>query len=301
MRCLALAEELGSRGAEISWYGWIEVEWVRDLIRSFGWRILEPAVDLSTQAQAIHADLAIVDSYSPTGEFQELLRQKGVFVVSITDDFHRSFSPADLWVNPGVALGWDEPARARFLDGPEYVLLRSQVRSLRDLRSSTPTTERHRRRVVALLGGTDFSGLSAIIPSMAAELAESCDVEAGPSLETSVANLRWLPPGSDLLEHAALADLVVSPAGVSSWELLHIGAPLALVQATQNQCGNYEWMVKEGLAADLGRLDERLTGEALAVRVGEAFVSARQRALDGLDRVDGLGASRVADVIQELF
>ena len=52
------------------------------------------------------------------------------------------------------------------------------------------------------------------------------------------------------------ADLVVSAAGTSSWELLCLGAACAFVCVADNQETSYERVVAAGAVAGVGRLGE---------------------------------------------
>ncbi len=90
-----------------------------------------------------------------------------------------------------------------------------------------------------------------------------------------------VPPTATLPALIAAADLVVSAAGTSTWELCCLGAPSALVCVVDNQRESYHRVVAAGLAAGLGELPA-LAGE----------LSARAWAT-----VDGRGRERVVDAV----
>jgi spore coat polysaccharide biosynthesis predicted glycosyltransferase SpsG len=268
MRCWAIAEELASRGWQVEWQGAIEVPWLFATLATAGWPVSHPG--------SIEADLVVVDSYSLDPAYRQDLLDRRIPVVAIVDHYHDELGPGTVWVNPGppMALGADP----RFLDGPEYVLIRSEIRNLRALRESLS----HAEGVTFLLGGTDFAGLGSLINRL--ELPGP--VFAGPGSGSSSA-VTWLPGSPELLRRAASSQLVVSAAGVSSWEMLHVGVPLALVQVTENQRGNYEWMTSQRWALGLG------SGEALT----EGLTGLLSGQLAGVQRIDGLGAARVVEAI----
>jgi spore coat polysaccharide biosynthesis predicted glycosyltransferase SpsG len=149
MRCWALAEELAARGWEIAWQGSIEVPWLNSGLASAGWPVVAPG--------PIEADLAVVDSYTLNPAYRQDLLDRGIFVVAIVDSHHRELGPGTLWVNPGPPMPLNEDSR--LLNGPEYVLIRSEIRALRALRVSLRQPE----GVTFLLGGTDFAGLGALV------------------------------------------------------------------------------------------------------------------------------------------
>jgi len=270
MRCWALAEEFAARGWDIAWQGTFEVPWLVEALADVGWPVSAPG--------PMQADLVVVDSYTLAPAYRQGLLDQGIPVVAIVDAHHQELGPGTLWVNPGPPMAM--PSSARFLNGPAYVLFRSEIRSLRALRTSVAPGD----GVSFLLGGTDFAGLGALVDRL--ELPGP--VYAGPGTGRG-GGVTWLPGGPELLRRAACSRLVVSAAGVSSWEMLHVGVPLALVLAADNQRGNYEWMTSQGWAMGLG------SGEGLEQRLRQVIGSE----LAGKEQVDGLGVQRVVETILE--
>jgi spore coat polysaccharide biosynthesis predicted glycosyltransferase SpsG len=271
MRCWALAEEFAARGWEIAWQGVIEVPWLVTALTGTGWSLSGPG--------STNADLVVVDSYTVGPEFRQVLLDRGIPVLAIVDSHHQELGPGTLWVNPGPPMA--VPSSVRLLSGPEYVLIRSEIRALRALRESVQSPE----GVTFLLGGTDFAGLGELV----ARLHLSGPVYAGPG-SANGGGVTWLKGGPELLRRAACSRLVVSAAGVSSWEMLHLGVPLALVVAAENQRGNYDWLTSNGWAYGLG------TGEALAEGMSGLLASE----LAAVQRIDGMGAARVTEVLMGL-
>jgi spore coat polysaccharide biosynthesis predicted glycosyltransferase SpsG len=268
MRCWALAEEFVSRGWEVAWQGTITVPWLVEAVSGMEWPVLSPG--------PIVADLVVVDSYTLDPGYRQALLERGIPVVAIVDDYHRELGPGTLWVNPGAPV--ELPLSERFLSGPDYVLIRSEIRALRALRMSVGPPE----GVTVLLGGTDFAGLGALVDTLELPV----PVHAGPGTGSG-SGVTWLSGGPDLLRQAATSRLVVSAAGVSGWEMMHIGVPLAIVLVAENQRGNYMWMTSQGWAYGLG------VGEGLA----EGLSDLLSRELVGDQRIDGFGATRVVEAV----
>ena len=281
MRCWALAEEFGAHGWQVSWQGTIDVPWVAALVAEQGWPVL-PVVD-GGAIRREGADLLVVDSYEDTAAYRRSALANDVAVVAVVDHHHGDLGPASLWINPGPPM--DASDSSHFMNGPDYVLIRRDIRALAEMRNAdTPASG-----VTFLLGGTDAMGLAEVIKDL--DLSEQ--VLAGPG-QGDTGGVTWLPPGPDLMRNAARSRLVVSAAGVSSWEMLHIGVPLALVLAADNQLGNYEWMTKQGWALGLG------DGASLPGRVAEALSRVDEGLLVGERRIDGLGAHRVLEAVRAL-
>ena len=287
MRCWALAEEFSGRGWEVIWHGEIGVPWLSEALLGAEWTVESPRGAPDVQAHSIDADVVVVDSYALPTSFRQVLLERKIPVVVIADDHHRSLGPGSLWVNPGAPIA--QPPRKDFLNGPEFVLVRQEIRDLRALRLMGVRSN----DITFLLGGTDFGGLAPVINALDLDL----DIWAGPGVGTGAA-VTWLSGGSDLLRRAATSRLVVSAAGVSSWEMLHIGVPLALIATADNQEGNYRWISQQGWARALG------TSQAFAREVD--LMRAVLGALEALEEqgeppyphVDGWGATRVVDAVE---
>jgi len=286
MRCWALAEEFQAHGWQVSWQGSIDVPWVAGLVAEKGWPVHPPLDQRGRDFCHEEADLVIVDSYGDSDTYRRSALDKGIAVLAVVDHHHKQLGPGSLWVNPGPPI--TGTGSANFLNGPDYVLIRSEIRALAKMREADAPVS----GLTFLLGGTDALGLGEGVKDL--DLDEQ--VVAGPGRgDGGSSGVTWLPPGPDLMREAARSRLVVSPAGVSTWEILHIGAPLALVLAADNQRGNYEWMTEQGWALGLG------DGTSLPSRVKEAFRRANEGLLVGEQRIDGEGATRVVEAVLGLL
>lgn len=164
-------------------------------------------------------------------------------------------------------------------------------------------------RVLCFFGGTDAAGAA---PVVVGEL-----IATGvPFLATAVTpreraldhlrpaggqTVRRIPPTDDLPRLIAAADLVVTAAGSSMWDLLYLGKAAALVWVAANQRPGYEEVLSRGLAAGLGHLDAVVrTGGPARACLRDLLTSARSReelGARGPALVDGEGRARVADAL----
>jgi spore coat polysaccharide biosynthesis predicted glycosyltransferase SpsG len=278
------------------------VPWIRSALIEQGWGLVAPIGSPRGQALPFRADVVIVDSYTEDESYREKLLDQGIPVVAIVDDSFASAGPASLWVNPGApsTLRVDEPDS--FLNGPDYVLIRREVRKLRALRHESGLSVSRATGITFLLGGTDFAGLAPLIDRMSGLSERAGGVFAGPGAREGGSEVKWLRGGPELLRRASQSRLVVSTAGVSSWEMAHIGVPLALMQVTGNQAGNYSWMTTMGWARPLGRVDPRRTQPADFERaLRDAFSPSDAQTSAALSRIDGLGAARVTEAVLSLI
>ncbi|MBB2909530.1 spore coat polysaccharide biosynthesis predicted glycosyltransferase SpsG [Streptosporangium becharense] len=354
VRCVALAEELVSRGAAVTFLGDLGgLAWASDQLTGRRLPLLAAGTSpggLAAQALALGLDAVVLDSYTIPPATGETLRAAGLRVAAVIDGDPRG-QVADLYVDQN--LGAEErdvplPEGAVRLAGARYVLLRDAVRRLRAVPAGSgerPGGERGAARagetggvvegvagetggavegvaretegtaegvagetgkvpvtgpprVLCFFGGTDAAGmahrwadtLAAVGVPFSATLVSPRPLPARPGITV-------VPPTDGLPELMASADLVITAAGTSCWELLYLGVPAALVWVADNQLTGYEALVGRELAAGLGPgcsaagavplLRELLTRPALRARYAE-----RGRGL-----VDGRGRERVAGAL----
>lgn len=292
MRCWALAEEIWALGATVTWLGRIDVPWVRRALDEMPWPLQEPHGSSVEQSERVAADLVIVDSYEVDNAYREGLLNRGIPVVAITDHYSPHMGSASLYVNPGAYIDHAFPKGVASLNGPEYALIRRGVRELREVRERKLRSD-DVHGLTFILGGTDFGGLASEVRRLQRLRLRMGAVFAGPSPQATGGSINWIEGGQQLLQRAAQSRLVVSAAGVSSWELAHIGVPLALIQVTENQSGNYQWMTQQGWAWPLGQLEHGWS-QSLEDQVKHAVGALESGRLEGSSRIDGLGARRVA-------
>lgn len=302
MRCFALAEEFQSRGGEIVWLSRIDISWVASKLSDRSWTVMEPLADSLAQIRDLAPDLVVLDSYDLPAHFSKSLVDARLKVLSIVDDSYESAQPATLWVNPGVRISHLTLPNERFLNGPDYVLIRSEIRRLRDRRSQVDGTGGVSRTVAVLLGGSDHSDFAEIVSKLDPDLLHGIELIAGPSSRRDgQPSITWLPGGDELLDRAALAGVVLSAAGVSSWEFLHIGTPLALMLTAGNQSGNYEWFTSQGLAYPCGSRSELTKPGKLARKLVHIQEFLLERPISEGMWIDGHGARRVTNLALKLM
>lgn len=299
MRCWALAEELSARGVSVTWQGSFDVPWLRSALRASGWPVLNPRDPGRFFGSSPHADWVVIDSYDLDGDYRLALLDRGIKILAIVDDSHADVGPASLWVNPGAPMGPPYRRDDAFLEGPDYVLIRREVRELRHARSSHVKRRGAEMRITILLGGTDAAGLGVMLSHLHEVPVDLPPLIAGPGSFPSNQALTWISGGERLLKMAAVSQLLVTPAGLSSWEGAHIGVPMAITQAAGNQAGNYRFMTSSGRAWPLGPATHLRDPHTFLDRVAGAWDAASDGSLSGVSTIDGLGASRVVDRLLE--
>ncbi|WP_018908190.1 PseG/SpsG family protein [Salinispora arenicola] len=323
IRCLALGEEFLARNAHVELLGTVaDVGWAARQLATRGIpRHPGPNTpgELVTVAREHQLDVLVLDSYELDPACAGALRAAGIHTLAVVDGDTRG-QDADLYLDQNLGAGSiAEPDR--LLAGTSYVLLRREVLDRRPT-APRPPTPTDRPRVLAFFGGTDAFGAAPPLTRLLLATGQPLDltvVVARESIGAELATLRpgpqqtvrAVPPTDTLPDLIATADLVVSAAGTSTWELCCLGAPSALVCVVDNQRDSYHRVIREGVAAGLGELPGLVatgasgdTARANAVlTLRELLTSAEHRAelaARAWALVDGRGRARVADAVQAL-
>jgi spore coat polysaccharide biosynthesis predicted glycosyltransferase SpsG len=315
IRCVALAEELVRRGGQVTFLADTGgVPWAEEQLTGRG-LAREPAptapAELVARAAARRLDAVLLDSYHLDPRYAAAVRDAGYLVAAVVDG-PAGARVADIFIDQNLDAehrAVELPPGAIRLAGVRYALLRDRVRALRPARPGGSRAGR-RPHVVCFFGGTDACGAAPPLTRLLVRTGVPCRVTVvagSPALRAELAGIRpaggqsidIIDPTDALPELCAAADLAVSAAGTSTWELLCLGTPAALVEVAENQRIGYEPVVARGLAAGLGRLDRlRHGGAAPEATLRRLLTSPDERRSIG-DRawaaVDGRGRERVVD------
>jgi spore coat polysaccharide biosynthesis predicted glycosyltransferase SpsG len=203
-------------------------------------------------------DWAVIDSYEiPPADISRL--NQTIPCLAIVDGDTRGID-ASLYLdqNLGAALdGVRKPDPARFLVGHEYALVRDAVL---EQKQSTWLPRTERLKVAAFMGGTD--PLGAIVDVARAIVAQRLHIDL-----TLVSPLAWVDEvrgvvegnpryrvvetTSDLPALLGAADIVVSAAGTSAWDICSMARPAILVALVANQKQSVEQLSAFGVAMTL--------------------------------------------------
>lgn len=299
-RCYALAQALTRAGLAVTMTGTIDQpDWLIELITPY----FRPLHDVVESQFA----LVVIDSYDPETFTRVTERLPHLAQVHVVDDSTPVLA-AEAYIEPGINSEWSPPAERasspRVL-GAEAVLIRDELRRRGEM--SETDSRLDPVRITVSLGGSDGYGLREPVLEALADTQVPMHVSliTPHPIESRLAeeqSLTPVSPGRGLKEITETADVIISAAGVSSWEFLHQGKPTALICAVDNQEANYRFMTSNGLALSLGRwyLGEELNVEGLARLLREP-TERDQLARLSRSAVDGLGADRAADMIKRLI
>ena len=314
MRCMALAQRWRHAGGGVTFVVPEGSAGIEERTRGEGFsmetiaagKFCEAAVERMIELQP---QVAVLDGYGFDGAAQAALNGAGVALMAIDDYGHATEYCARWILNQGVNADAEMYARrsedTKLLLGPDYALLRDEFLPWMNWERAIVTKS---RKILVPIGGSDPENLSLRIGECVAALGraelEVAIVVGGSNphirsleqaAERSAAATRIVNNALDMPSLMAWADVAISGAGGTSYELCFMGLPALLFVIAENQRGGAEGLAKLGAAVSAGGAREfdaqRFAGELQDLIDGEdrrQVMSRRAREL-----VDGLGADRV--------
>ena len=230
IRCLALADELLARGAQVSLVGDLGgVGWVEEQVGERGLALVAAPAEadaVAALAARLELDAMVLDGYDLDPRTGAALRAVGVTVLSISDGPFGAQQEADLVLDQNLGATADPARGGTVLAGLDYVLFRDQV--LRHRRPpGAPVPISSPPRVLTVFGGTDaYAAGPVVVPLLLATgrpvhvLAVAARPEIAERLGALVTGpgqtVEVLPPVPDLAALAVTCDLAVTAAGGAS-------------------------------------------------------------------------------------
>jgi UDP-2,4-diacetamido-2,4,6-trideoxy-beta-L-altropyranose hydrolase len=300
MRCLALAQAHRDAGGEVVFV-------MADPPEAFARRLAaedipvrrgETAHETAAIAGEIGAPWIVLDGYDFDVAYERAL---GAAARLLVLDDHDADHHADLILRQGLgALEGD-----RVLAGPRYALLRREFRTWDPAARAVPERA---RRILVTLGGGDPGALALCVLAALERIDEPLEVQwlTGPlnprRAELEAAAPRWMDvvvDAADMPQRMAWADVAVTAAGITSWELARIGTPQIAIELAYNQRAVATALADAGIAIRVGWHEDVDDAELAATIAGLARDAGARAEMSrrGRATIDGQGAVRVLETM----
>ena len=319
MRCLALAKACQDTGGTVSWVMAEGIPALEERLNREGVACTRTqavpgsspdAEQTISEARRANAAWVVVDGYRFTPDYVRTLKGSGLRVLFVDDDGRFEFYAADVVLNQNVsatpAMYANREPFTKLLLGLEYVLVRPEFLAESRRRELASVG----RKVLVTMGGSDPENVTEkvlralatldidvkvvigggnprrdTLPVMAERISSKIQIEHNP--ENMAPIMRW-------------ADVAISAAGSTCWELAYMGLPAIVTAISSDQQGIAQGLAEQGIALNLdwhANLSEEAIREALIslLHDHERRVQMSER---GRKLIDGQGAARVVKFLQ---
>ncbi|MGA7991375.1 MAG: UDP-2,4-diacetamido-2,4,6-trideoxy-beta-L-altropyranose hydrolase [Thermoanaerobaculia bacterium] len=277
----------------------------------------DDARETAALARGCSAGCVVLDGYQFDADYRRTLGRLDARLLLVVDGVGAGAAGADVVLDQNLGASQaelsGEGSRTRFLLGPRYALLRREFWRWRGWRHEIV---RPAQRVLVTFGGGDFDNLALRALQALRLLPEASALEVrvvvGPanrhraSLENELlmAPAGWVlvTAPADMSALIAWADLCISAAGSTCWELAFLGSPFVTIVLAENQRAIAADLSRAGLSKNLG-WHEGVSAERLSESIGELLddvASRTEMSRLGQETVDGFGAERVASVLSRV-
>jgi UDP-2,4-diacetamido-2,4,6-trideoxy-beta-L-altropyranose hydrolase len=321
MRCLALAKAWQNCGGNVLWLSAENIAALEERIRREGVDLRKidstpgtasDAEQTASAALRAGAVWVVVDGYRFVPEYIRSLKTVGLRVLLLDDDGRFDFYAADVILNQNICATADWYARreasTQLLLGSEYALLRPEFRAEPQNREAAAVA----RKLLITMGGSDPENVAGRVMRALSTLEEDLEakVVAGSGnvradelqsiADKSRMRFEIVRSPENMVPLMKWADVAISGAGSTCWELAYMGLPAIVIALSADQQKIAEGLAQREIAVSLGwhatLSEERIVHELQSLlrdhprRLG---MSERGRKL-----VDGRGAERVVEFLR---
>lgn len=324
MRCLALGQAWKDAGGKVVFVTACQSESLRQRLQKedFGIHLLAypyPHTDDWGSTKSVLAAYPdawiVVDGYHFDELYQKQVKDAGNKLLVIDDMAHLKHYYADILLNQNLGaeqLCYSCEPCTQLLLGIRYVLLGREFLAWKEWKRKVPKVA---KRVLVTLGGTDSanSTLKVIQALQDMDMSLEATVVIGASnahadaLEAAVGQgrlpIHLIYDAKNMPELMAWADVAISSAGSTAWELAFMGLPALVIVGAENQIAVGKWIEQAGTAQHLGWFADVDKGR-ISVNLRTLLADEGRRRImseQGRRSVDGYGAERLISKIKQEY
>jgi len=328
MRCLALAKAWQSTGGSVAYLMAESIPALEERLgREFALKKISAtpgsvsdAEQTVAEARRGNAAWVVVDGYRFDPDYIRKLKiagkiaekRAGLRVLFLDDDGRFDFYAADVVLNQNISAAPEmygkREAFTRLLLGSDYILLRPEFLAEPQAHEQPAIG----RKVLVTMGGSDSENVTGkvllALSQVKADFEARVVIGGGNSRHEELQSLAERLSGRVQIERSPAnmaplmqwADVAISGAGGTCWELAYLGLPSIVIALSRDQQGIAKGLEEREIAVSLGwhaNLSEERISDALnhllVDRGRRVAMSERGRRL-----VDGRGAARVVKFLQ---
>ena len=310
-RCLAIGQAFEKKGVSVQ-YIINGDETIKELLFGTKHEIFDWIIDQEQLSGLLQgSEINLIDSYlAPLEIYQNISRLNGLLVSY--DDNNRLPYPAGMVLNGALyaeLLDYPRHPQITYLLGNTYLPLRKSF-----WRVSPKVIRKKVKNILVTFGGDDLRDMTPKVIDMLAlkypTVAKT--VVIGRAFKSAAVNRnkRYVntnfvlyPDAQTMKKLMQQADIAVSAAGQTLYELAAIGTPMIGVGIIENQAQNLRACSDAGIILSAGWFDDKNILEKLDFCVKQLlpFNNRADRSRLGRKAVDGLGSRRIANKILEIL
>jgi len=284
MRCLALAQAAVKENIRVIFVTKTSNTDILKKLSSFGIEFymmkempgpLLEADELCTIATNASASWIAVDGYHFSEQYLSRLKQTSSAKILFIDDYaHLNFYDVDLLINQNISAPkycYKTSNDAEILAGSKYVLLRDEfVTHTQDAKEIKEIPV----NILVTMGGSDPYGMTSRVIEAIEDLNQalfSLRVIVGalnPDIDSiyntskrSKTNVSLFKNATDMPSFIRWADIIISAAGSTCWEICYFGTPAVVTSVTENQQDIAEYLHNAGCAVYAGKHEQLTRGK----------------------------------------
>jgi UDP-2,4-diacetamido-2,4,6-trideoxy-beta-L-altropyranose hydrolase len=317
MRCLALAQAWQDRGGKCVFAVSQPPRAIADRLKAQQCEVFEVQATASSPEDAGQvADLAtqnasqwvVMDGYHFGIEYQQVLKSAGLKLLVVDDYGQIGAYAADIVLdqNAGAAdvFYQNRAPDTHLLLGTRYAMLRREFKTWRDWKREIPPVA---RKILVTMGGSDPENLTAqVIEALESFRGHDLDIvviagSGNANLEALQATITGSNPklrlevdAASMPDLIAWADVAISSAGSTCWEMCLLGLPAIVTDAARNQRELARELDLRKIAVLIPH--RGFTPRTIAVKLNELIADSelrRHMTARGRALVDGRGSERV--------
>lgn len=321
MRCLALAKAWKKTVGTVAWLMAESIPALEERLLTDGiaaTRIgVSPGTGVDAEQTAAEASRrsaawVVLDGYRFSPDYVRKVKGAGLPVLFLDDDGRFDSYVSDVVLNQNIcaneAMYAHRETCTRLLLGSEYVLLRPEFLA------EMPTNDLPAlaRKVLITTGGSDPENVATKVLLALKQVKNDVEVRIvvgggnprQPELQALVRqlnlNIQLACNPDNMAPLMRWADVAISGAGGTCWELAYMGVPSIVVALSPDQRGIAKGLAEHGIAVSLGwhaNLSEERIADALVSLLHDHRRRSAMRER-GRTLVDGRGAARVVKFLQ---
>ncbi|MGD0623536.1 MAG: UDP-2,4-diacetamido-2,4,6-trideoxy-beta-L-altropyranose hydrolase [Thermodesulfobacteriota bacterium] len=324
MRCLALAQAWQDAGGQVVFAIAAESPSLEARLQTEGIEVthlsappgsIDDAIQTMNLGRERSVDWILLDGYHFGTGYQRMV-SSGPRLLVFDDYGHAEHYYADVVLNQNLYANENfytnrEP-HTRLLLGTRYVLLRREFSKWRGWRREIPEVA---RKVLVTLGGSDPDNVTFhVIQALQGVKLDDLEVvvavggnnpndeDLQSAIRGSRSSIRMEKNVTNMPEVMAWADMAVSAAGSTSWELAFMGLPAMILILAENQKKGAQLLAEKKVFLGLGYARDVEVQDIARVFTNLSLNRAMRQNLsgNGTSLVDGLGVHRVMQGLSEI-